>query len=168
MQDKETVDFIVYTCVILHNMVGENDGIFKEWNYGMRYGHKDGRHESETVRSIFKNQTWYNRFTQGMSTEDLRDLDLSGMLHATEQFFGDYITIEEEDVSQADAQNLLRHKLVDHYAFLFSKQLIQWPVRLQQQLSTLATTWNDELANRVRETLDGNRLLAEWREEEET
>jgi hypothetical protein len=104
-QKRESIDNIMWTCIILHNMILTADGRDQMWEHGMKWDSVDGLHDLE-------DDEWAAEKHNILNVRALRKLtDYSAM---GRRHFDDTSNEEERDSDFF----LLRVSLINHYHFM--------------------------------------------------
>ncbi len=111
LHSKQVIDAVVWTCVILHNMLLTNDGMRLAWERDVAWDGVDGLHGED-------------------DTEDLpaaSSLRAAGRVLAPDTDFSRVGLPGVDDVEVDQQHFVLRDRLVEHFAVAQRDALLEWP-----------------------------------------
>jgi hypothetical protein len=116
-ENKDNIDSMFNCCCIMHNMLLHFDGLDVRWEQNVNYLGKDGNHSFEDMMI----------FRQHLSR--VRNLTpCTDFSHVGVDAIAEYTTISHGEQSNVieSTYKTLQKKLIDHYAYKYSKNEIQW------------------------------------------
>lgn len=114
---KDNIDNMFFTCCILHNILLSFDGLDSRWENNVNYVGRDGNHTAEDML-IFR-----QHLSRVRNLTPITDYSLQGVDAVRDRYdiMHGSITAEYES-----SYTILQKKLIDHFAYKYSVNEIQW------------------------------------------
>ena len=115
--NKDHIDYMFYSCCIMHNMLLHFDGLDVRWEQNVNYLRNDGHHSHEDML-IFR-----QHLSRVRNLTPITDFTLIGTAAVQNRF---EVVHGDHDVEYESTHVNLQKKLIDHFAWKYSINEIQW------------------------------------------
>jgi Plant transposon protein len=115
-QSKKPIDYMFFTCCILHNMLLSFDRLDKRWEDGVNYARREGHHTGEDLK-VFR-----RHLSRVRNIVPTADYSLQGIAAVNDR----YDTCHGENYEEYESSHkILQTKLINHFCLEYSHNKIQ-------------------------------------------
>ena len=113
-QSKRCIDNMFFTCCVLHNMLLQYDGLDVRWESDANWIGQGGHHDQDDMDVFHRHISRVKGST---------DFTRAGLEMLNERGNADYLDGLEET---EDTHKTLKKKLIAHFYYLHSNNLVEW------------------------------------------